>query len=203
MDCDWGISIRFVCICVPLGSLLVIVQFEAIIDLFTSKIFSQWSFLFLRSLARIKQCLSPSIDPLTPSTNHGDFLRYSWAVYSHSQFCFCDQAGRLRCIVICITCNQPHIFADSALKSPTLRFTRWAPFAFAVKWAAVPFSWKVRIVQNFFTAGFDSGKPRRCQNIFSLIYTNFTIPYFLYPLEKLLATYFELALSTIMRNFIV
>ena len=37
---------------------------------------------------------------------------------------------------------------------------------------------------------------QRCQNIFSLIYKNVTIPYVLYLLEKWFATYFELALST-------
>ena len=135
-------------------------------------------------------------------------MAISFAILEQSRvilsFVFAAKLGQVRCIiVICITCNQPHIFVDSALKSPTLRFTRWAPFAFAVKWAAVAFSWKVRIAQNLFTDGFDSGKPSRCQTIFSVIYTNVMIPYFLYPLEKLLATYFELALRTIIRNFIV
>ena len=40
--------------------------------------------------------------------------------------------------IICITCNQPHIFVDSAHKSATLWFTRWA--LFAVKWVAIIFS---------------------------------------------------------------
>ena len=54
------------------------------------------------------------------------------------------------------------------------------------------------------TPVFDSCKRTRCQKIFSLIYTrNTTIPYFLYPLQKGFATYFELVLSTIMLNFIV
>ena len=135
-------------------------------------------------------------------------MAISFAILEQSRvilsFVFAAKLGQVRCIiVICITCNQPHIFVDSALKSPTLRFTRWAPFAFAVKWSAVAFSWKVRIAQNLFTDGFDSGKPSRCQTIFSVIYKNVMIPYFLYPLEKLLATYFELALSTIIHNFIV
>ena len=41
-------------------------------------------------------------------------------------------------IVICIRCNQTHIFVDSALKSQTLWFTHSAPFA--VKWAALAYS---------------------------------------------------------------
>ena len=32
MICDWWLSIHFVCFCVSLGSVLVIVQFRAIID---------------------------------------------------------------------------------------------------------------------------------------------------------------------------
>ena len=43
MVCDWWISIRFVCFCVSLDSLLVIVYFGVIIDLFASKIFSDLS----------------------------------------------------------------------------------------------------------------------------------------------------------------
>ena len=40
MGCDRWISISFVCFCVSLDSLLVIVKFGAIIDLFALKIFS-------------------------------------------------------------------------------------------------------------------------------------------------------------------
>lgn len=40
------------------------------------------------------------------------------------------------------------------------------------------------------------------KTFYSLIYTNVTIPY-LHALERWLTTYLELALSTIMRNFIV
>ena len=43
-------------------------------------------------------------------------------------------------------------------------------------WAACPF-FVVQIVQNFFTAGFDSGQPNRCKTFSSLIYTNVMIPY--------------------------
>ena len=43
VGCDWWISICFVCFCVSVGSLLVIVQFGAIIDSFASKIFSDRS----------------------------------------------------------------------------------------------------------------------------------------------------------------
>ena len=43
------------------------------------------------------------------------------------------------------------------LKKSWLHPCRWTPFA--VKWAAVVFS---SDCSNFFTAGFDSGKPRSC-----------------------------------------
>ena len=73
--CDWCISIHFVCFCVlrfvacdrPVSGNNRLVFFED---------FSDHS-LFL-SLALDKK-----------STHHRDFLRYSWAVWSHSQFCFC------------------------------------------------------------------------------------------------------------------
>ena len=52
-------------------------------------------------------------------------------------FLFVRQAGWVH-IVICITCNQLHIFVATGLKSLTLRFTRWAPFA--MKWVAITFS---------------------------------------------------------------
>ena len=52
-------------------------------------------------------------------------------------FLFVGQAGWVH-IVICITCNQPHIFVANALKLPTLPFTRWV--LFAVKWTAIAFS---------------------------------------------------------------
>ena len=60
----------------------VIILFRAIIDLLSLLRRFFWSFLFL-SLARIKQRLPPSFDK--KSTHHRDFLRYSWAVQSHSQ----------------------------------------------------------------------------------------------------------------------
>ena len=64
-----------------------------------------------------------------------------------------------------------------------------------------------RIVQNFITAGFkiDYSQPRECQDICRLdLYQNsqFLI-HILYPLVKWFVTYFELALRTIMHNFIV
>ena len=46
VDCDWWIPNRFVCFCVSLGSLLVIVKFGAIIDLFALKIFSGLSYSY-------------------------------------------------------------------------------------------------------------------------------------------------------------
>ena len=45
-----------------------------------------WSFLYL-SLARRKQCVPLALNK--NSTHHRDFLRFSWAVKGHSQFCFC------------------------------------------------------------------------------------------------------------------
>ena len=55
-----------------------------------------WSFLFL-SLAKIKQCLPPAFNK--NSCHHRDFLRYSWEVLGHSQFCFCGPswANALHC----------------------------------------------------------------------------------------------------------
>ena len=61
--------------------------------------------------------------------------------------------GECVCIIIYIT----SILVESALiRSKTLWFTRSAPFA--VKWAAVALGSNC---STFFTAGFDSGKPRR------------------------------------------
>ena len=53
--------------------------------------------------------------------------------------------------------SQSHL----QIKSAKLRFTRWAPFT--VKWVPLPLG---QVVQNLFTAGFDFGQPRHCQNIF-------------------------------------
>jgi len=49
------------------------------------------------------------------------------------------------------------------------------------------------------------GRRRLSQNIFQLdlVTKKVTMPYFLHPLEKWFTTYFELALSRIMPNFIV
>ena len=78
-----------------------------------------WSFLFL-SLARIKQCLPPSTEVSLTMVISFTILEQSRVIHS---FVFAGQAGRVHCIVICITCNQPHIFVDSTLKSQALRFT--------------------------------------------------------------------------------
>ena len=93
-----------------------------------------WSFLFL-SLARIKQCLPPSTELSLTIVISFTILEQSRVIHS---FVFAGQAGRVRCIVICITCNQPHIFVDSTLKSQALQFTCWA--LFAIKWTAIAFS---------------------------------------------------------------
>ena len=58
----------------------------------------------------------------------------------------------------------------------------------------------VQIVQNFFTAGFDSSQPRCWQNIFQpdlhKHHDSYVYCVIVYPLEKWFATYFELALGT-------
>ena len=77
--CDWWLSICPV-FSVFQGSLLVIVQVRAIMDQFASKNFLIFLVLDYLSLARIKQCLPPSLDK--NSTHHRDCLR-------HSQFWFC------------------------------------------------------------------------------------------------------------------
>ena len=93
-----------------------------------------WSFLFL-SLTRIKQCLPPSTEVSLTMVISFTILEQSRFIHS---FVFAGQAGRVHCIVICITCNQPHIFVDSTLKSQALQFACWAPFA--IKWTAIAFS---------------------------------------------------------------
>ena len=93
-----------------------------------------WSFLFL-SLARIKQCLPPSTEVSLTMVISFTILEQSRVIHS---VVVAGQAGRVRCIVICITCNQPHIFVDCTLKSQALQFACWAPFA--IKWTAIAFS---------------------------------------------------------------
>ena len=119
----------------------------------------------------------------------------SFAILEQSRvilsFVFAGQAGLVHCIVICITCNQPHILLIEL--SNQLWVTCWA--SFAVKWAAVAFSSDC----SKFLFGFDSGKHSwRCQKWkhFQLSLHKCHVPYFLYPLEKWFAKYFELALST-------
>ena len=80
MVCYWWISICFACFCVSLGSLLSLGQSSTSL---IGRFFP--SFLFL-SLARIKQCLPPSLDK--NSTNHDNFLHHFWPVQIHDQFCF-------------------------------------------------------------------------------------------------------------------
>ena len=77
------------------GSVLLIALFRAIIDQFSSKIFLILLFLIL--------CLPPALDK--NSTHHRDFaiLEQSRVILS---FVFAVQAGRARCIVICI--NPTH-----------------------------------------------------------------------------------------------
>ena len=125
---------------------------------------------------------------------------YSQMLNKHSVLYLWAKAGQVHCIVICITCNQPHIFVDSILKSQTLQFTCWAPFA--VKWVVVAFSsdcskFLYHWLWFWQTQTKKSEKWKKSENILSLIYTNVMILYFLYPLEKWFAKYLELVLSTI------
>ena len=95
--------------------LFVIVLFRAMSTSLLRSLF--WSFLFF-SLARIKQCLPPSLDKTSP--HHRDFLPYSWAILSHAifSFVFTDQAGWARCIVICITEPPPPLKRLTKQKNP-------------------------------------------------------------------------------------
>ena len=92
--------------------------------------------VFLILVTCKNKAMSASLD--RSFTNHVisfTILEQSRVIHS---FVFAGQAGRVRCIVICITCNQPHIFVDSTLKSQALQFACWAPFA--IKWTAIAFS---------------------------------------------------------------
>ena len=154
---------------------------------------------FLQLSAKFLAILRQSVSPI--ETLFQDFThRLGFHMGLHFWGGLCFQGGLWSSVfvlgvfvfitTICITCNQPHIFVDNTHKSATLWFTRWA--LFAVKWVAIIFS-------------LDCSKFLNCLVCFilSLIYTNIMIPYFLYPLEIWFAMYFELALSTIMRNVIV
>ena len=81
--CDWCISIHFVCFCV----LRFVALFRAIIDFFED--FSDRSY----------SCL-------LPSTKSPLIIAISFAILEQSRvilsFVFAGQAGRVRCIVICI-----------------------------------------------------------------------------------------------------
>ena len=86
-----GFSVPSITLAALLGNISLLV-----ICAFLSTLF--WSFLFLFFFfSRIKQCLPPALDK--KSTHHRDFLRYSWAVQSHSRFCFCGPswASALHC----------------------------------------------------------------------------------------------------------
>ena len=61
-----------------------------------------WSFLFL-SLARIKQCLPPSTEVSLTMVISFTILEQSRVIHS---VVVAGQAGRVRCIVICITCSS-------------------------------------------------------------------------------------------------
>ena len=85
--CGWCILIHFVCFCVSMFTACGRPVSHCFGPWSTSFLWSfLWSFLFL-SLAKINQCLPPALNKI--STHHDDFLRYSWVVWGHSQFCFC------------------------------------------------------------------------------------------------------------------
>ena len=107
----------------------------------------------------------------------------SFAILEQSRvilsFVFAGQAGLVHCIVICITCNQPHILLIAL--SNQLWVTCWA--SFAVKWAAVTFSSDC----SKFLFGFDSGKHSwRCQKWkhFQLSLHKCHVPYFFISFRK-------------------
>ena len=70
--------------------------------------------------------------------------------------------------------NHPN--CDSLAKSRTCSRLPWN------EWSSPNL---VRIAQNFFTAGFDPGQPRRCQNIFQLDLLYTTSRFFIYILYKM------------------
>ena len=183
MVCDWWISIHF-----------VFLHFTSVIA--CDHQFGQsltcllWRF-FLIFLIHVPLRLHKN------STNHGDFLHYSWAVYIHSQFSVVGQAWWVH-IAICITCNQPHIFVATALKSPTLPFTHWA--LFAMKWAAIAFSLDC---SKFLCCWLWFQQTQTLPKHFQLDLHKCHNSFFIHPLEKWFAMYFELTLSTILCNFIV
>ena len=98
---DWCIFIRFVCFCV---SRFVALD-HPVSDNNRSVFLEDFSDLSYSCLLQEKGNVY-----LLPSTknsiHHREFLRYSWAVFSHSHFSLTGQAGRARCIVICI--NPTH-----------------------------------------------------------------------------------------------
>ena len=122
--------------------LIVISEFGAITATSLLRRFF-WSFLFL-SLARKRQCLPRFLDKNSP--NHGGFLCYSWAFESHSQFRFCAQiTGPISLLVVLSNHRHCDLLAERSLPWNE----RLLPLA--------------HIAQFVFTAGFDFGKPRRCQ----------------------------------------
>jgi len=104
------------------------------------------------------------------------------------------------CIVIYI--NPPQPFVDSSVKSPKLQFTCWVPFA--VKWAAMAFSLNCSKFLYRLLALILANPDIALSKHFSacFVQTSQFLSY-LYPLEKWFATYFELALHTVMWNFLV
>ena len=113
-------------------------------------------------------------------------------------FLFVGQAGWVR-IIICITCNQPHIFFATALKSPTLWFTRWA--LFAMKWAAIAFS--LDRSEFLLNCWLWFQQTQTLPKHFQLDLHKCHNSFFIYPSEKWFAMYFELTLSTISCNYFI
>ena len=101
--CDWCVSINLVCFCVSRFADCDRPVSHGFRQWLTSTLCSfLWSFLFL-SLAR-KQCLPPALNK--NSTHHCDFLRFSWAVKGHSQFCFCGPSW-VSCVALWCALTPP------------------------------------------------------------------------------------------------
>ena len=145
--CDWCISIHLVCFCVS--------RFAAC-DRPVSYCFGQWSTSFLRSfkwsflslsLARIKQCLPPALDK--NSTHHGHFLRYSWAVLSHSFLFLRAKLGE--CVALWFALTPPPLKWLTRQKNPfkvCKRAARYNEFGYnSQRWESRPFEQTWRLWQ--------------------------------------------------------
>ena len=112
--CDWCVSINLVCFCVSRFADCDRSVSHCFRQWLTSSLCSfLWSFLFL-SLAR-KQCLPPALNK--NSTHHRDFLRFSWVVKGHSQFCFCGPSW-VSCVALWCALTPPPLKWLTEQKNP-------------------------------------------------------------------------------------